>query len=327
MRRPSHLSPATPQERVAYAKSLLWEGRPVSEVATLTTLSEGLVSRIKSGKAHHSVPWPDGSLGPMPERTGVLAPAPEEESWSGDTLRFLELPTDFQDRILTVVNERRGELGLPLIPNTSEAYQRLLSAPPEEQIWEVDALRAARVEEDRRMATAMREFDGILSENVTLRSDEAIDAILAATRDAPAPAEPAHVEPIAPQDYDKLPLNALRVAFEDCPALRAAYAAGDALLLEAFSVVLWQLRAAPSMWTRPEVVREATALRARFATFPSLREAIEGEWKDLLAHSARKEDEEQPSANKLAAGPHRDRSGDPTAGDHPHPCVDTSKGG
>lgn len=57
----SHLS----REAVIEIKQRLWDGETRAEVSKHLKLSIGLICNIGSGHRHATVPWPDGSTGPM----------------------------------------------------------------------------------------------------------------------------------------------------------------------------------------------------------------------------------------------------------------------
>ena len=51
---------------VARIKSELYHGRRQTEIAEIVGCSQGSISRISRGEIYYHIPWPDGSIGPMP---------------------------------------------------------------------------------------------------------------------------------------------------------------------------------------------------------------------------------------------------------------------
>lgn len=271
MRRPQHLSATSSREAITLAKQLLCEGRTQEEVAALTGLSQATVSRIRSGKSGADIPWPDGSLGAMPEKERKV-----EASWSADSARYFDLPSSFQERILELVNERRRECGLLPIPETSESYQRMLADP----VFSADpeAVRLAQQEEDRRAGALMREFDGILAETLTERSCESVDSILDATsQDVSREVRRELMEP----EYSVTSWGALQ-------QLKSIYVSRaelqqDYLYLEAACASLAILLESPSNLNSEELHRQALRMRAILASHPTLVARIEAMWKTRLS--------------------------------------------
>lgn len=227
-RKPNRLASAVPSEAVSVAKRLLFEGRSQLDVAALTGISQPTLSRIRAGKSHADVPWPDGTCGPMPEKDAAIGPR-----WSTDAARFLDMPTEFQNRVLELVNERRAEIGMPPMPTSSENYQALLEDPT--FALDPDAAQAAQAAEDQRISTLMREFDGLLSEALVERSDERIQDILEQTSALTAsPPEPTPSP--EPPKYQTLAWGSVQQL--DLHLVRRAVQAKDYLYLEAISAVL-----------------------------------------------------------------------------------------
>lgn len=274
------LKPAEQPADVAYVKRLLWEGRSQTHIAALCGVSQGFVSRVRSGTLHADVQWPDGSTGGLRTRLehDAQAATPNEEGWSTDATRFLTFPSDMQVRILQIVNDRRRELGMESLPQAATAYQDMLQMDAHDAAFEHAAVGQARLEEDRRLTTIMREFDGLLTEQVAVRSDEAALAILQRTR-ASAP------QVLIPQaadtmEYDKLPWAFVSQVGGSLTIVRKANTSADALLKEACCVIFHHLRNSPSAWQLPEATEQIVKLRERLAQFPRLVASITEEYKN-----------------------------------------------
>jgi hypothetical protein len=185
-----------------------------------------------------------------------------------------------QTRILHIVNDRRRELGMETIPAASQAYVDILEMSEQEAAFEQSAIGQARLEEDRRLTTVMREFDGLLTEQVAVRSDEAALAILVRTR-ASAPHLPIPIPTPTPDtlEYDKLPWAFVQKVGESLPVVRKANASKDALLKEACCIIFYNLRNSPSAWQLSEATEQIGKLREKLAQFPRLVATIMEEYK------------------------------------------------
>jgi hypothetical protein len=235
--------PPTDAATIKVVKDMLFAGKPQERISAVTGVSQSTISRVKAGKSHGEVPWPDGSIGPLPERTV------QEVNWSSDAQRYLTFPTPMQERILEVVNARRSDLSIPPIPEMSEGYKQLLDADPADAEWEAARLIDARKAEDERCATIIREFDVLTSEELdTRREQEALDIFEATrgSRSTPADTLPPPAPP--PLTYDKMPWETV---LELAPSLRIvqeAYTA-DACMKEAICIVFHALRNSQTSWS------------------------------------------------------------------------------
>jgi hypothetical protein len=60
---PKHLTPNS----VSHIKTRIWNGELMELIAESVGRSEALIGNISSGHKWGTVPWPDGSIGPLPQ--------------------------------------------------------------------------------------------------------------------------------------------------------------------------------------------------------------------------------------------------------------------
>ena len=233
-------------------KGLLWKGTSQERVAVLTGASQSTISRIKAGKAHENVPWPDGSLGPMPESQT------REPEWSADASRLLAFPDMMQQRIFAVVNEARRNSDQPEIPPTDTTYLDYLDAEGGDQEWEASALLRAREAEDKRLSLLMIEFDEIVAEERTVLHEESARAIIVSTRQEPLD----EVIPItAHTDLPKgLEWDYVKEFAPKHPLVIEAFETSDPHLIRAICIVFEALQQFPHNWGEPFAIRNVREL-------------------------------------------------------------------
>lgn len=189
-------TPASDPSLARIAKRLLWQGTPQLKVAALTGLSQSTISRIVNGKLHASIPWPNGETGAQPDKNT------KDERWSAESRRFISYPTEVQKSILHAVNARRGDVGLPPIPERSEKYEALLNPAFEEESQDYDYVEIYEAE-DKRLSTIVEEFDALVAEQRTQIRQTDIRNILSDTRECDPRTDPPPDPP--PSEWKKLP--------------------------------------------------------------------------------------------------------------------------
>lgn len=77
-------------DNVLQIKFNLWNGEPQSSVARMFNCSQSNISHIMRGRVHYAIPWPDGSVGPMPtQRLAELYAAAKGASYVSPVSRNL----------------------------------------------------------------------------------------------------------------------------------------------------------------------------------------------------------------------------------------------
>lgn len=75
------------EEQVREVKAMLWAGSTLADAADATGVATATVFRIKKGAAWPSIPWPDGSLGPIPAKMAEGGPSMRTVSDTVSALR------------------------------------------------------------------------------------------------------------------------------------------------------------------------------------------------------------------------------------------------
>lgn len=203
----------------------------------------------------------------MPNPTHL--PISRELDWSGDAKRYLAFPIEMQERILEVVNLRRREMELDLIPPTAPEYAEYLSMDPQDAAFESLRLNEARKAEDRRIASVMKEFDEITIDELTQMRNEAGRAVIEATREV-RDDDAIDQKPTLLQ-YEKL--DWFDVKKESTPIVVEAMATNNAVLKEAICIIFKRVKR--ELWGSIAVAREAYSIANRIREFPELVAKIE----------------------------------------------------
>lgn len=257
-------------ERAKIVKEMLWRGRRQEEIVGVTGASQATISRIKTGQSHQDIPWPDGSLGPMPAH----GPSEEGTDWSVEAKRFLAFPEDMQKRILEVVNARRVEGNLPIIPQHSEEYLNYLQMEPEDAAFEALDLVKARASEDRRLVTIMLEFDRIVDEQaMQFRAQEILGSIESTRREPDLSQTGTNPDDLA---YSRLEWQVVAERSPQNPIVLEA--SSSIAMMEACCVVFYSLRESLELWTSPRVHEEIRRLAKKFLEMPILMARLEKEY-------------------------------------------------
>jgi hypothetical protein len=256
-------------QKARLIKEMLWKGKEQARIAVITGVSQATVSRIKKGFIHQSIPWPDGTLGAMPQ----ISTLTREEEWSASAQRILSFPQDMQDRIYEMVNKRRKTLDLPPIPPMASAYQEYLMSDPDEDA-EMDGLEGARVEEDKRLSTIGEEFDAIVEDELSKHRDDALLNTIAATQ-AVNPNQPPPPYK-GPPRFVELPWSSVISKDPTNPLVREAVALGDPIRIKAICIVFAQVAATQESWRSSGVARLVQEMEQRLYTYPDLVEEIRG---------------------------------------------------
>lgn len=252
-------------------KDLLWRGRRQSEIAAILGVSQGLVSRIRKGLAFSDLPWPNGTSGPMPSPSHL--PISRELDWSVDAKRYLSYQAEMQQRVLDVVNTRRRDLGLDMIPSSAPEYADYIAMEPDDAAFESLRLNEARKAEDRRIACIMREFDEITIDEITESRNRAAQAILEATREDRT--DEVIQESANPPQYDKIEWAMVKRSTA-VPVVLEAMATNDVVLKESICILFKRLKT--DLWGTAAVAREAHAIAERLRRYPQLVEKLEQEY-------------------------------------------------
>ena len=259
---------AVNKERARFVKELLYNGREQDEIAKMAGIDQSTISRIKAGKLHGDVQWPNGEVGPIPIEADRRARNDEHLKWSTEVEAFNSMPAQLQDRIFQVVNDNRAAQGVDPIPEAAPEYSDYLTSPAEAEDA-IDLIRA-RDAEDMRIRELMREWRELLeAERASQRSDELLHIL-----DATPPSqveEPSNdwteVTPMASSlSYDKLDWDEVESRAYSLDIVQEAVESESTSLREACCIVFYAIKnRSLEHWKEPHIEREIRKLAQQLA--------------------------------------------------------------
>lgn len=232
-------------------------GRRQKDIAEEFSVSQAIVSLIRSGKRYGTEPWPNGKVGSyknaygMSEEEGKLLVnvyTPGEEAsfdWSADAASFMRWPDYAQRGILARVNTLRIASGMQPHPDISVEWEAYLNSPASEGHTEEMMRRdTAFHAEDMRRGSIFLEFEDYIEGQLSTRKNERIREIVA--RHHPSSPE-ALLQGIARQKEAKAPIDPMvypviewsEIVKQDPrhPLIRDVRQGHDAALLEAMCII------------------------------------------------------------------------------------------
>jgi transcriptional regulator with XRE-family HTH domain len=219
---------------ISKIKALLYQGLTQIEIASTYGISQTSISRIRAGKVGGYIPWPDGSIGALPQRDRPAALSP-----------IAKYPAAIQERMLSVVNADRALHDRLPIPISSAEYQEYISSQIQNPEDERSLFNRAALAEDSRLRDLVSEFEGILQRARETSDRTTYEALLESTKDSetrPPPEEAPYTSPV----YDALPLD--RVLVMKTALLAKIKASRDILALEALCIAAKLHEDSPVFW-------------------------------------------------------------------------------
>lgn len=249
------------------------------ELASKYQVSQATISNIKNGKLGGEVPWPDGSVGMMPNIVDTFDPSLKDTP--EDALRYDAWPLVAQTAMLNCVNEKRASLALPPIPRASKDLEAFQSTPMLTELEASDLEDRARKSEVVRKAHIMREFEAIVEERVAASRATVLEDLFRAPDCYLSEQEAAELEAInisieelrhTPPTYESIPWDKILQAAPANPHVRAVLKSGCKVRREAVCITFAHVP--ESTWSQASLTRTIEDCRAILLAYPRLVAAL-----------------------------------------------------
>lgn len=141
----------TPQE-VYQLKNDLWEGADKETLMDRYSISYQIVQGVKAGRMHRNVPWPDGSIGAMPdERKVLLKNNRKSHTINGKHLESIPTVPTVPLELIHSLNEIAQQHGFSNIQEMERHYKNIAEKERVDRINERQRIRSEEHEERQRI--------------------------------------------------------------------------------------------------------------------------------------------------------------------------------